>query len=379
MSSSAAPVIRRNGFTNETLDWASWLRPVDVAQATPLQLQVLDESHPQSRTSAYYLTLVHQPLMLRHRSAAYNAIMYAPGGLPRTERELGALVVSVTNGCVYCTSVHAQRYAQLARRADTVEQVFDDPSTAGSTRARTRHRPLRAGGDAAAAVALARRHRAASRAGPERRGRDRPAARHRHLRLGQPADAQPGRAGGPGRVLTRARRPRDAAGPGLPSACRNRPRRCNRIAPPDDMPADASPDDFESGLKPLWLRAQDGDDAAYREALARIATRLRGYLRRRMQSLPDELEDLVQETLLALHLQRGTYDASVPVSAWVLAIAATSWWTCGAAAAAATTATTPWTTWTRRCWWPSPTRPRRSAISTACCSSCRRRSARRSC
>ena len=131
--SSPAPAIRRNGFTNQTLDWASWLRPVDVAQATPLQLQVLDESHPQSRSSAYYLTLAHQPLMLRHRSTAYNAIMYAPGGLPRAERELGALVVSVTNGCVYCTSVHAQRYAQLARRTDTVEQVFDDPSTAGST------------------------------------------------------------------------------------------------------------------------------------------------------------------------------------------------------------------------------------------------------
>jgi len=84
---------------------------------------------------------------------------------------------------------------------------------------------------------------------------------------------------------------------------------------------DASPDDFESGLKPLWLRAQSGDEAAYREALGRIATRLRGYLRRRLQSLPDEVEDLVQETLLALHLQRGTYDPTVPVSAWVLAIA----------------------------------------------------------
>ena len=71
--------------------------------------------------------------MLRHRSTAYNAIMYAPGGLPRAERELGAMVVSVTNGCVYCTSVHAQRYAQLARRTDTVEQVFDDPASAGST------------------------------------------------------------------------------------------------------------------------------------------------------------------------------------------------------------------------------------------------------
>ena len=72
-------------------------------------------------------------MMLRHRSAAYNAIMYGPGGLPRAERELGAMVVSVTNGCVYCTSVHAQRFTQLSKRTDTVEQVFDNPATAGTT------------------------------------------------------------------------------------------------------------------------------------------------------------------------------------------------------------------------------------------------------
>ncbi|MBA3625000.1 MAG: sigma-70 family RNA polymerase sigma factor [Methylibium sp.] len=86
------------------------------------------------------------------------------------------------------------------------------------------------------------------------------------------------------------------------------------------MSDDAHQNDFESGLKPLWLHAQSGDEAAYREALARIATRLRAYLRRRMQSLPDDVEDLVQETLLALHLQRGTYDPALPVSSWVLAI-----------------------------------------------------------
>lgn len=126
-------VIRINGFTNETLQWRSWLQPLQVQDATPEQLAVLDESHAQARTSDYYLTLVHQPRMLQHRSTAYNAIMYAQGGLARAERELGALVVSVTNGCVYCTSVHAQRYAQLARRTDTVEQVFTDPATAGST------------------------------------------------------------------------------------------------------------------------------------------------------------------------------------------------------------------------------------------------------
>lgn len=88
------------------------------------------------------------------------------------------------------------------------------------------------------------------------------------------------------------------------------------------MPGDARPDDeLERALKPLWLRAQSGDEAAYRESLLRIAARLRAYLRRRLQATPDDVEDLVQETLLALHLQRGTHDAAVPVTAWVLAIA----------------------------------------------------------
>ncbi len=40
-----------------------------------------------------------------------------------------------------------------------------------------------------------------------------------------------------------------------------------------------------------------------------------------MQSTPDDIEDMVQETLLAIHLQRSTFDASLPVSAWVHAIA----------------------------------------------------------
>jgi RNA polymerase sigma-70 factor (ECF subfamily) len=37
--------------------------------------------------------------------------------------------------------------------------------------------------------------------------------------------------------------------------------------------------------------------------------------------LPDEVEDLVQETLLAVHIRRHTYDAAQPLTAWVHAIA----------------------------------------------------------
>ncbi len=87
------------------------------------------------------------------------------------------------------------------------------------------------------------------------------------------------------------------------------------------MRADASLGEFETTVKPLWLQAQAGDEAAYHHCLGLFSSRLRGYFRRRMASTPDEVEDLVQETLLALHLQRGTYDASSPVSAWAVAIA----------------------------------------------------------
>lgn len=87
------------------------------------------------------------------------------------------------------------------------------------------------------------------------------------------------------------------------------------------MRVDDSPGDFESALKPLWLRAQSGDDAAYRQALGLLKSRLRAFLKHRLSGLPDEVEDLVQEKLLTLHLQRGTYDPTLPVSACAVAIA----------------------------------------------------------
>ncbi|GFM79959.1 hypothetical protein PSCICN_06510 [Pseudomonas cichorii] len=121
------------GFTNRTLGWTSWLTTLDLTQADSEQLAVLEESHPQAKTSDYYLTLIHQPQILRQRSAAFNAIMYAPGGLSRAERELASTVVSRINQCVYCASVHAQRFEQLAKRNDVIAQVFADPQTAGTT------------------------------------------------------------------------------------------------------------------------------------------------------------------------------------------------------------------------------------------------------
>jgi uncharacterized peroxidase-related enzyme len=130
-------LLESHGFTNATLDWKAWLDTVQLEQATPQQMQVLESSHPKAKVSDYYLLLVHQAEILDQRSTAFNAIMYAPGGLSRAERELASTVVSRVNGCVYCASVHAQRFEQLAKRQDVIAQVFADPATAG-TNARER-------------------------------------------------------------------------------------------------------------------------------------------------------------------------------------------------------------------------------------------------
>lgn len=97
--------------------------------------------------------------------------------------------------------------------------------------------------------------------------------------------------------------------------------RCNQTICFNELKNNAQLSDFEPGLKLLWLRAQSGDELAYREALRWIAGRMRTYFRRHLNNLPDDVEDLVQETLLALHLHRGSYDPSQAVTAWVFGIA----------------------------------------------------------
>jgi RNA polymerase sigma-70 factor (ECF subfamily) len=69
------------------------------------------------------------------------------------------------------------------------------------------------------------------------------------------------------------------------------------------------------------IAAQQGDDAAYVEFLSELASLMRGFFRRRLTQMPDEVEDLVQETLLAVHLKRHTYDPQQPITAWLHAIA----------------------------------------------------------
>lgn len=52
-----------------------------------------------------------------------------------------------------------------------------------------------------------------------------------------------------------------------------------------------------------------------------LAAHLRAFFRRRLMQVPDEVEDLVQETLLAIHTKRHTYREDQLFTPWVYAIA----------------------------------------------------------
>jgi RNA polymerase sigma-70 factor (ECF subfamily) len=77
----------------------------------------------------------------------------------------------------------------------------------------------------------------------------------------------------------------------------------------------------EDRLKALLVRGLAGDAEAYRTFLQDVSAHVRAFLRRHLARIPDEVEDLVQETLLAIHNQRHTFDPGQPLSAWVHAIA----------------------------------------------------------
>lgn len=77
----------------------------------------------------------------------------------------------------------------------------------------------------------------------------------------------------------------------------------------------------EKTLKAQFLLGLDGDAAVYSTCLSELSKLLRGFLRKRLSALPDEVEDLVQEVLIAIHNQRHTFDAAQPLTAWAHAIA----------------------------------------------------------
>lgn len=67
--------------------------------------------------------------------------------------------------------------------------------------------------------------------------------------------------------------------------------------------------------------ANAGDERAYADFLRGAAALVRGFARKRITHGGIEVEDIVQETLIAIHMKRHTWRTDAPVTPWVTAIA----------------------------------------------------------
>lgn len=74
-------------------------------------------------------------------------------------------------------------------------------------------------------------------------------------------------------------------------------------------------------MKALMIRSLAGEQLAYRQLLSALGLFVRGFYRRRLGAGSADVEDLVQDVLLAIHLKRHTYDAAQPFTPWVWGVA----------------------------------------------------------
>lgn len=77
----------------------------------------------------------------------------------------------------------------------------------------------------------------------------------------------------------------------------------------------------EEALKARMLKGLAGSARDQLELMRTIRPLLATFFGRRLGSDPGEVEDLVQEVLLAMHERRASYDRSRPFTPWLFAIA----------------------------------------------------------
>lgn len=76
-----------------------------------------------------------------------------------------------------------------------------------------------------------------------------------------------------------------------------------------------------SELRRLMVLAQAGNEAAYADLLGQVAAIARAAIRNRVRTLQaTDVEDVVQDVLMALHMVRVTYDPERPFLPWLMTI-----------------------------------------------------------
>lgn len=77
----------------------------------------------------------------------------------------------------------------------------------------------------------------------------------------------------------------------------------------------------QTQLRAWMVGGLDGDPACQARLLRALVPILQAFYRRRVRDGQGDIDDLVQETLIAVHTRRATYDRDRPFGGWLFAIA----------------------------------------------------------
>lgn len=81
---------------------------------------------------------------------------------------------------------------------------------------------------------------------------------------------------------------------------------------------------LDDELRDLLERAMGGDARSYEAFLRKVGDMIRAYLMKSVKpsrTRPEQVEDLVQDVLLAVHNKQDTYRKGLPIRPWLYAIA----------------------------------------------------------
>ncbi|MGO3884956.1 MAG: CMD domain protein, partial [Mycetocola sp.] len=110
-------------FTRLTVAWSPWLTvPLD----TDDHIDWVGTFGKRRASSPSFRLAARDPRVSLPLSRTEDNIFGgSDGGLSRGERELGALLVSRLNGCIYCASVHSRATTKFTGDVDRVDAILD--------------------------------------------------------------------------------------------------------------------------------------------------------------------------------------------------------------------------------------------------------------
>lgn len=116
----------RRTFTLDLLDWAPWLERATDTDLAPEQRERVEAFLGSGANTDYLNVLANDLPAVQARALVHRHVYSSTEPEPTAWRELGATTASRINGCVYCASVHARRYAAESKRRDLAQRFLDD-------------------------------------------------------------------------------------------------------------------------------------------------------------------------------------------------------------------------------------------------------------